>query len=94
MVLRSLASSSVVSKGQRHTLFIGGDGGVPTDQQLVDRHREAFFRRGLIEVRRCEADLVFVFLLALPDGPFVLLRRVPDLRAVPATAVTALDPAG
>ena len=52
---------------------------VASGQQLVDRHREAFLHRCLVEVRRGAADLVFVLLVALPDGPLALFRRMPDL---------------
>ena len=66
-------------EGLRHAYLVGGNGGIPSGQQLVDRHREAFLHRCLVEVRRGAADLVFVFLVALPDGPLALFRRVPDL---------------
>ena len=39
-------------EGLRHALLVGGDGGIPSGQQLVDRHREALFHRGLVKVRR------------------------------------------
>ena len=35
---------------QRHALFVGGDGGIPSGQQLVDCHREALLHRGLVKV--------------------------------------------
>ena len=38
-------------------------------QRETIRNREARLHRCLIVVRLCAADLVFVFLVALPDGP-------------------------
>ena len=49
-------------EGLRHVQLVGGDGGIPSGQQLVDRHREAFLHRCLVEVRRGAADLIFVLL--------------------------------
>ena len=92
LLLLGLKPSGV--EGLCHALLVGGDGGIPSSQQLVNRHREAIFHRGLVEVRRGTADFVFVLLVALPDGPFAFLRRVPDLGAIPSAAVAALDPAG
>ena len=66
-------------EGLGHAQLIGGNGGIPSGQQLVDRHREAFLHRGLVKVRRGATDLVFVLLVALPDGPLALFRRMPDL---------------
>ena len=77
LLLLGLQLSGV--EGLCHAQLVGCDGGIPSGQQLVDRHREALLHRCLIEVRRGAADLVFVFLIALPDSPLALFRRVPDL---------------
>ena len=61
-------------EGLGHAQLVSGDGGIPSGQQLVDRHREALLHRCLVKIRRGAADLVFVFLVALPDGPLVLFR--------------------
>ena len=54
LLLLGLQLGSV--EGLGHAQLVGSNGGVPSGQQMVDRHREALLHRGLIEVRRGAAD--------------------------------------
>lgn len=67
------------------------DGLRPRGQKDIGGGEEPGFDGHLVEVRRSAALFVFVLLVALPDRPLVDIVGVPDLGAVPATAVTALD---
>ena len=65
--------------------------GIPEEAISAYVDLRAGIDRHLVEVRRGTALFVFVLLVALPDRPLVDIFGVPDLGAVPVTAVAAFD---
>ena len=60
----------------------------------IDRPDEGIFDLLLRDMGRTAGLAAFVLVIALVDDPAIFIRGMPDLRAVPAAAFSALDLGG